>query len=140
MVEYKRYIQGNWDVFNVHTDTFESSTWGYVLLVTHFINCQLMYLPDHNTSKSVIDIFDEFEKELCSKFRKLFPVILPDNGNEFTNPDALKLGGRTKIFYYNTNSTYPKEKIDKSFADSFSFFYGDDFFRILGIELIPLTQ
>ena len=47
----------------------------------------LGFLREANTSKSVIDIYDELDHRLGGQdFRKLFPVILTDNGSEFSNP------------------------------------------------------
>ncbi len=58
-----------------------------VLLTIYFVNVSLMlgFLREANTSKSVIDIYDELYHRLGGQdFRKLFPVILTDNGSEFS--------------------------------------------------------
>ncbi len=46
-------------------------------------------------------------------FQKLFPVILTDNGSEFSNPAALEMSSisgeqRTRIFYCNPYSSWQK--------------------------------
>ena len=47
-------------------------------------------LRDANTSQSVIDIFDGLERLLgLEVFRSVFPVLLTDNGTEFSNPGAM---------------------------------------------------
>ncbi len=52
----------------------------------------LAFLRNANTSQSVIEIFDRLEKLLgTNQFKKFFPIILTDNGSEFSNPDALEI-------------------------------------------------
>ena len=181
MVDYKRYMEEQEDVATVQMDTVEGRKGGKVLLTLHFTNCHLMlmYLRDRNTSQTVIDVFNKLEEDLGETvFRKLFPVVLTDNGSEFSNPTALEANQRTKIFYCDANAPYQKGQIeknhtliryalpkgtsfdgltqedvqllachinsyarqklnDKSPAESFSFHYGADLLRNLGIELIP---
>ena len=53
----------------------------------------LAFLRDANTSKSVTDIFESLHQTLGHElFKKLFPVILTDNGSEFSNPKAIEYG------------------------------------------------
>lgn len=59
----------------------------------------LGFLREANTSKSVIDIYDELYHRLGGQdFRKLFPVILTDNGSEFSNPKCIENGPDGKDF------------------------------------------
>ena len=59
----------------------------------------LGFLREANTSKSVIDIYDELYHRLGGQdFRKLFPVILTDNGSEFSNPKCIENGPDGKGF------------------------------------------
>ena len=52
----------------------------------------LAFLRDANTSKSVIDVYEELYYKLGGQdFRKLFPIILTDNGSEFSNPRVLSM-------------------------------------------------
>ena len=58
-------------------------------------------------------MFDRFYIELGSDtFRKLFPVILCDNGSEFSNPSAFEFdkegNRRTHIFYCDRSAPYQK--------------------------------
>ncbi|WP_235839251.1 helix-turn-helix domain-containing protein [Clostridium sp. Marseille-P2415] len=62
---------------------------GKVLLTVFFVETSLMlaFLRDANTSKSVIDIYDELYHRLGGQdFRKLFPIILTDYAEEKTMP------------------------------------------------------
>ena len=51
-------------------------------------------------------------------FRKLFPVILTDNGSEFSNPKCIENGPdgkgfqRTRIYYCNPSAPYQKAEIE----------------------------
>ena len=62
-------------------------------LTIHFVDTSLMlaFLRDANTSKSVTDIFNMLDESLGKTlFKRLFPVILTDNGSEFSNPKAIE--------------------------------------------------
>ena len=95
---------------------------GKVLLTMQFNNCGLMlaFLRNTNHSQSVIDVFNLLEKRLTlAVFRKLFPVILTDNGSEFSNPTALEsslIAGaqRTRIFYCNPYSSWQKGHVENN--------------------------
>ena len=66
---------------------------GKCLLTIHFVETSLMlaFLRDSNTSASVIQIINLLDKVLGSKdFSRLFPVILTDNGSEFSNQKRSK--------------------------------------------------
>ena len=68
----------------VQMDSVIGSVGGKVLLTFCFENSYLLlaFLRDSNTSQSVIDVFDYLTDLLgLQLFRKLFPVILTDNGN-----------------------------------------------------------
>jgi IS30 family transposase len=79
----------------------------------------LAFPRDANTSQSMIDIFNMFEKDLGEElFRKLFPIILTDNGSEFSNPKAIeyrpgpRFGLRTHVFYCDAGSPFQKGAIE----------------------------
>jgi IS30 family transposase len=93
----------------------EGAKGGKVLLTIHFREPQFMlaFLRDANTSRSVINIFEKLYLELGPEvFTKLFPVILTDNGSEFSNPSAIELDAqgnpRTRIYYCDPSSPYQK--------------------------------
>ena len=96
-------------------DSVEGIKGGAVLLTIHFVEqqLQLAFLRRHNDSQSVIDIFDRLYFELrMDIFIELFPVLLADNGSEFSNPSAIELDAqgnpRTRMFYCNPNAPYQK--------------------------------
>ncbi len=68
-----------------------------MLLTIHFNNCGFMlaFLREHNTSQSVIDIFNDLYSILGKDvFRRLFPVILTDYTEKNTMPKK-----RTKALF-----------------------------------------
>lgn len=113
--DFAKFMKENPDTPVVEIDTVEGIKGGKVLLTIHFVDSQFMlaYIRDSNTSRSVIDIFENLYWELGPEtFLKLFPVILTDNGSEFTNPRAIEFDGqgnrRTRIFYCDPSAPYQK--------------------------------
>jgi IS30 family transposase len=78
----------------------------------------LAFLRESNTSKSVINIFNYLDKILGKElFNQIFPVILTDNGSEFSNPKAIEYREtfpslRTHVFYCDAGSPYQKGAIE----------------------------
>ena len=104
--DYLKYMEEHPDTPVVQMDSVEGIKGGKVLLTIHFVNCEFMlaFLREHNDAKSVIDIFNFLEELLgIDLFKKLFIVILTDNGSEFSNPIEIEKNKdgveRTKIFY-----------------------------------------
>lgn len=114
------FIEKNPDTAVVQMDSVIGIKGGKCLLTIHFVGCSLMlaFLRDANTSKSVIDIFNQLDKELGKDtFNRLFPIILTDNGSEFSNPKAIEHREftpfrRTNIFYCDAGSPYQKGAIE----------------------------
>jgi len=91
--DFLNFLKEHPDTSVVEMDTVEGTKGGKVLLTIHFIDSQFMltFIRDANTSQSVIDIFEQLYSKLGSEvFQKLFPVILTDNGSEFSNPSAIE--------------------------------------------------
>jgi IS30 family transposase len=114
------FIDKNPDTAIVQMDSVIGAKGGKCLLTIHFVDTSLMlaYLRDANTSQSVIDIFNELDKVLGKEiFELLFPVILTDNGSEFSNPRAIEYREtipckRTSVFYCDAGSPYQKGSIE----------------------------
>ena len=80
---------------------------------------QLAFLRPHNDSQSVIDIFNSLYLELRPDiFMELFPVLLADNGSEFSNPMAIEQDDqgneRTRVFYCNPSAPYQKPNCENN--------------------------
>ena len=120
-VDFENFIDSNPDIPIVEMDTVEGVKGGKVLLTIHFIQSEFMlaFLRDSNTSKSVTDIFNQLYTELGDElFKKLFPLILTDNGSEFSNPTAIECTAegeiRSRIFYCNASSPFQKGAIENN--------------------------
>jgi len=92
---------------------------GKVLLTLLFKSCDFMlaFIRDRNTSQSVIDRFNTMYELLGADcFRNMFPVILTDNGSEFSNPKALEFDAqgnrRTSIFYCDPYASFQKPNVE----------------------------
>jgi len=103
----------------VEMDSVIGRVGGKVLLTMIFKSCDLMlaFIRERNTSRSVIDIFNMLYTQLGARcFTKLFPVILTDNGSEFSNPKALEIDEdgvfRTRIFYCDPYASFQKPNVE----------------------------
>ncbi len=75
----------------------------------------LLFLREQNTARSVTEIFDRLDALLGrTMFQRLFPVILTDNGSEFSAPAALEADSRTRIFYCDPLHSNQKSQIERS--------------------------
>ena len=114
------FMDKNPDTAVVQMDSVIGAKGGKCLLTIHFVDASLMlaYLRDANTSKSVIELFNEMDKVLGKEqFNQLYPVILTDNGSEFSNPKAIEYREtipckRTSVFYCDAGSLYQKGAIE----------------------------
>jgi IS30 family transposase len=86
-----------------------------VVLTIHFVEAQLMlaFKRPANTAKSVTEIINALYALLGREtFKKLFPIILCDNGSEFSSPSAIEKDkdsvARTKLFYTDPGAPYQK--------------------------------
>jgi transposase, IS30 family len=94
---------------------------GKVLLTLLFRDCGLMlaFLRDRNDSQSVIDAFSLlWNRAGADLFRRLFPVLLTDNGSEFSNPLALEYAPdgtpRARLFYCDPCASWQKGRVERN--------------------------
>lgn len=114
-LDFERFMGNHPELHVVQMDSVIGSRGGKVLLTIHFVDTSLMlaFLRDSNTSQSVIDIWNNLNASLGNTlFNKLFPIVLTDNGSEFSNPSALENGEdnkhRTRVYYCDPSSPYQK--------------------------------
>ena len=105
----------------VEMDSVIGRVGGKVLLTILFRDSGLMlaFLRDRNDSQSVIDAFMRlWELAGPDLFRRLFPVLLTDNGSEFTNPRALENASdgapRTRLFYCDPCASWQKGRVERN--------------------------
>lgn len=113
--DYIRFRKDNPRSSCVQLDSVIGKKGGKVLLTIHFVESQFMlaYLRDRNTAASVTQIFETLYQRLQpDTFRHLFPVLLTDNGMEFSDPFSLEQdpdhNTRTRVFYCRTLAPYQK--------------------------------
>jgi len=102
-------------------DSVEGKIGDKVLLTIHFVKaeCMLAFLRDANDSQSVIDTFEKLYLEpRPDVFMTLMPVLLGDNGSEFSNPKALEFdrqgNRRTHVFYCDASAPYQKSSAERN--------------------------
>ena len=79
----------------------------------------LIFLMRDGKANSVVEHFDWLTSALGLKtFRKLFPVILTDNGSEFKYTLEMERtidgANRTKIFFCDPQASWQKARIEKT--------------------------
>lgn len=119
--DYLAFIERTGHSAIVQMDTVIGRQGGKILLTFSFVNSSFMlaFIRDANTSRSVTDIFQNLWESLGREyFMELFPVILTDNGSEFSNPAAIELdeegNRRTHLFYCNPSSPFEKGAIENN--------------------------
>jgi len=120
--DFKSYIAENPNDNIVEMDTVKGARCkGKVLLTMIFRNSNFMLIfimPD-GTQESVNFVFDMLTEHLGLKvFRKLFSIILTDNGVEFKDPSTLEHAPngcqRTKLFYCDPQASWQKPHVEKN--------------------------
>ncbi len=103
--DFVLFIKEHPDTPIVEMDSVEGVKGGKVLLTLHFTDSQFMlaFIREANTSQSVIDTFERLYMDLGpDTFQEVFPVILTDNGSEFSNPLAIEFdqeGNRRTLYF-----------------------------------------
>ena len=119
--DYLSFVAAAPDASTVEMDTVVGRRGGKVLLTLQFVRSGFMlaFLRDRNDSQSVVDIFSRlWTLAGADGFRRLFPILLTDNGSEFSNPKALELDPdgrrRTRVFYCDPCATNQKSRIERN--------------------------
>lgn len=120
--DFKNFMEQNNHPLVVQMDSVIGRIGGKVLLTLHFVKAEFMlaFLRDANDSQSVLNVFDSLNELLeIDVFKKLFPVLLGDNGSEFSNPAAIECDRatgeiRTKVFYCDPCASFQKGAAEKN--------------------------
>ncbi len=118
--DFQAFIKDNPDVSVVEMDTVKGSREkGKVLLTMIFrkSNFMLVFLMKDGTQESVLQVFDSLTDILgMALFKRLFPMILTDNGVEFKNPEALEHTRtgllRTRLFFCDPQASWQKPHVE----------------------------
>lgn len=115
------FMEENPNVRVTEMDTVEGRKGGK-LFMTMFMrdtSFMLIYLIDSKEMANTVGVIDLIEESIGAEtFRKVFPLLLPDNGTEFTDPSkfATNVDGemRTRLFYTEPYHTNQKSRIEKN--------------------------
>lgn len=115
----KNYNDNNFNINIVEMDTVEGAK-GESLLLTLLwrqANFMLAFKIENKEPDSVNSFFSYLKSILgYEKFHELFPIILTDNGIEFSKPDEIEFNGyhvyKTKMFYCDPGHSEQKGKIE----------------------------
>lgn len=126
--DFEEYLKKT-DYAVVEMDSDIGKRGGKAILTLFFrqSGLQLYFIRDRNDSASVIRILDElYELFGAEEFKVLFPVLLGDNGSEFSNPMAIEFTSfheeRTKVFYCNPGASYQKGSCERN-HELFRYYY-----------------
>lgn len=116
ITDFNDFVKNNSDVgCIVQMDTVEGrKTEPKCLLTLYFVDCHFMIarLLPNKQNTSILNAINELQNILgIENFKKLFPVILTDNGTEFVRPELFETDVetgeiRTNIFYCNPYSSF----------------------------------
>ena len=119
--DYLSYLEKHPNTSVVQMDSVIGEVGGKLLLTIHFVKAEFMlaFIRERNTAASITAVFETlYDKLGHENFAKLFPVILCDNGSEFSNPTAIEVDSegviRTNIFYCNPSSPYQKGAVENN--------------------------
>lgn len=120
--DFKVFIEQHPELCVVEMDTVKGSREkGKCLLTMIFTkyDFMLIFLLETASQECVTDVFEELQDALgLNVFRRLFPVILTDNGSEFKNPAAIEKSRYgspcTSVFYCDRMASWQKPHIERN--------------------------
>ncbi|MBO5096561.1 MAG: IS30 family transposase [Bacilli bacterium] len=123
--DFKDYLEFHPNPSIVEMDTVIGTSGGkggncFLTLLFRQFNFMLIYLMPYKKSIYVNDIFQQLKDSLgIDEFKRLFEVILTDNGTEFCDPDSIEIDINTgeklcSIFYCDPGSSWQKGSIEKN--------------------------
>ena len=119
--DFKEYMESHSETPIVKIDSVIGKPGGKCLLTIYFVNSGfiLAHLRDRDTAASVAEYFNYLDDLLGrDMFKKLFTVILTDNGCELSDPLAIETDQngeiRTKIFYCDPSAPYQKGAVENN--------------------------
>lgn len=123
--DFKDYIKSNNDNnFNINIvemDTVEGIKSESLLLTLLWRQANFMLaFKIENKEANSVNTFFKYLKDILGfeKFHELFPIILTDNGVEFSSPDEIEFNGnhvfKTKLFYCDPGHSEQKGKIENN--------------------------
>ena len=105
----------NW----VELDTVIGRQGGKSIMTINFTLCNFMvgFLLDFNRSSEVSKIFDSLRKKFSDNnldFDSIMPVVLTDNGSEFSDVNFIENNGKLSLFFCDPMRSDQKGRIEKN--------------------------
>jgi len=117
--DYLAFLKGNAGAKVVEMDSVIGRAGGKAILTMSFKGSGMMlaFVRERNDARSVKAVFDWLHETLGDGvFRRMFPVILTDNGSEFSAPSQIEIGPdgkrRTRVFYCHPRAAYEKGRVE----------------------------
>ena len=118
--DFEAYISSHPETLPVQMDSVVGGAGTTKVLLTLRFEGDFMpvFLRDSNTAKSVLDWIKFLYNGLGhDDFCAMFPVILTDNGSEFSDPAAIETAPdgtpRTKVFYCDPMASWQKPNVER---------------------------
>lgn len=118
--DFEDYMKKHKDAKIVEMDTVEGKKGGKVFLTLLFRESKFMliYLLEHKNMECVEKAFKELRARVgLELYKKLFEVILTDNGSEFFNPMSIEKEKEevvSHVFYCDPGASWQKGAIEKN--------------------------
>lgn len=123
--DFKDYLEFHPNTSIVEMDTVIGTTGGkggkcFLTLLFRQYNFMLIYLLPYKQSKYVTEVFNNIKSLIgIDEFKRLFEVILTDNGSEFFDPDSIEIDLNTgekvcSLFYCDPSASWQKGTIEKN--------------------------
>lgn len=123
--DFKTFMEFNPNASVVEMDTVIGTSGGkggkcFLTLLFRQFNFMLIYLLPYKQSKFVTLVFNDLKKQLGpDEFKRLFQVVLTDNGTEFSDPESIEIDPDTgevltQVFYCDPNCSWQKGSIEKN--------------------------
>ena len=123
--DFKDYIEYHPEASIVEMDTVIGTQGGkggkcMLTLLFRRFNFMLIYLLPYKKSVYVTETFNYLKNVLgIDEFKRLFEVILTDNGTEFSDPESIEFNINTgekivNLFYCDPNCSWQKGSIEKN--------------------------
>lgn len=123
--DFKDYLEFHPNCSIVEMDTVIGTQGGkggkcFLTLLFRQFNFMLIYLLPYKKSEYVTKVFLDLKNTLgTDEFRRLFEVILTDNGSEFSDPESIEIDLNTgekisSVFYCDPNCSWKKGSIEKN--------------------------
>ena len=123
--DFKDYIEFHPNSSIVEMDTVIGTQGGkggkcFLTLLFRQFNFMLIYLLPYKKSVYVTEVFNDLKNILgIEEFKRLFEVILTDNGSEFYDPESIETDFNTgekicSVFYCDPSCSWQKGSIEKN--------------------------